>query len=77
MNGGGGLDTEGVCYAMLARIERDVRVLQNNMEGAFGQINALGSAQDMHMLNMQMQQVLRRLNRLDMQARETGVEPLP
>ena len=70
------MDVDGVCYASLARLTKEVDVLKNNMEGAFAMIHQLGS-DSTPLLHVQMQGMCRRLERLEEHAKGTGVSPLP
>ena len=63
MNGGGGVDVDAVCYAMLSRLNNRMEVIENNMLGCFAQVNGMMSGQDGRMLHIQMQQFIRRMER--------------
>ena len=65
MNGGGGVDVDAVCYAMLSRLNNRMEVLENNMVGCFGQINGLMNPQEARMLQITVQQCIRRMERAE------------
>ena len=67
----------GVAYATIARLNSDISILQNNLSVAFAQINELASGADAKLLEVKMQQVFRRLDRLETHSKKTGVAPLP
>ena len=76
LDGGGAMDVDGVCYATLARLQKEMEVLKNGQEGAFAMISQLGSDAS-PLQHIHIKAMCRRLERLEEHAQRTGVSPLP